>query len=109
MERRHNKLVRDKVPQIIKENKQIPTIRKLNEEDFVNELFRKLEEEVQEIIGARNDKNELVMEIGDVYEVLDAIIDLYKLDKSLILELQKKKKQERGGFEGKIYLESVEE
>jgi len=109
MERRHNKLVRDKVPQIIKENKQIPTTRKLGEEDFVNELLRKLEEEVQEVIGARNDKNELVMEIGDVYEVIDAIIDLYKLDKSLILELQKKKKQERGGFEGKIYLESVEE
>lgn len=109
MKRIHNKLVRDKVPQIIKENKQIPTVRKLNEEDFVNELLRKLEEEIQEVIGARNDKNELIMEIGDVYEVIDAIIDLYKLDKNLILELQKKKKQERGGFEEKIYLENVEE
>ena len=109
MERRHNKLVRDKIPQIIKENRQIPTVRKLDEEDFVNELLRKLEEEIQEVIGARNDKKELMMEIGDVYEVIDAIIDLYKLDKNLILELQRKKKQERGGFEEKIYLESVEE
>ncbi len=109
MKRIHNKLVRDKVPQIIKENEQIPTIRKLDEEDFVNELLRKLEEEIQEVIGARNDKEELMAEIGDVYEVVDAIIDLYKLDKNLILELQKKKKQERGRFEERIYLESVEE
>jgi len=109
MQRIHNKLVRDKVPQIIRENQQIPTVRKLDDEDFVNELLRKLEEEIQEVIGARNDKEELMREISDVYEVIDTIIGLYKLDKSLILELQKKKKQERGGFKERIYLESVEE
>ncbi|MEA1936603.1 MAG: nucleoside triphosphate pyrophosphohydrolase [Patescibacteria group bacterium] len=109
MQKIHNKLVRNKIPQAIKENQQIPIVRKLDDNDFVNELLRKLEEEIQEVIGARNDKEELTKEIGDVYEVIDAIIDLYKLDKNLILELQKKKKQERGGFEEKIYLESVEE
>ena len=109
MQKIHNKLVRDKVPQIIRENQQIPTIRNLNDEDFVNELLRKLEEEIQEVIGARNDREELMKEISDVYEVMDTIIDLYKLDKSLILELQKKKRRERGGFKKGIYLESVEE
>ncbi len=109
MQRIHNKLVRDKVPQIIRENQQIPTVRKLDDEDFVNELLRKLEEEIQEVIGARNDRKELMKEISDVYEVMDTIIDLYKLDKNLILELQKRKKRERGGFKERIYLESVEE
>lgn len=109
MKKIHNKLVRDKVPQIIRENKQIPITKKLGKEDFVNELLRKLEEEIQEVIGARNDKEELLAEIGDVYEVLDAIMDLYKLDKNLILELQEKKRKERGGFEERTYLESVEE
>jgi len=109
MQRIRNKLVRDKVPQIIRENQQIPTVRKLDDKDFVNELLRKLEEEIQEVIGARNDKEELMREISDVYEVIDTIIDLYKLDKSLILELQKKKKRERGEFKERIYLESVEE
>lgn len=109
MRKIHNKLVRNKVPQIIRENQQIPITRKLDEEDFINELLRKLEEEIQEVIGARNDKEELTKEIGDVYEVLDAIMDLYKLDKNLVLELQERKRQERGGFEEKIYLESVEE
>ena len=109
MKKIHNKLVRDKVPQIIRENKQVPITKELDEEDFVNELLRKLEEEIQEVIGARNNKEELMAEIGDVYEVLNAIIDLYELDKNLLLEMQKKKKQERGGFEERTYLESVEE
>jgi len=105
----YNKLIRDKIPQIIKENRQTPAIRKLNEKEFAEELFKKLKEETQEIIEAKNDKKELIKEISDVYEVIDAIIDLYELDKDLILKLQKDRKEKRGGFEKRIFLVSVDE
>ena len=109
MKTTYNKLVRDKIPQIIKENKQTPVIRKLNEEEFTEELFKKLKEETQEIIEAKNNKKELMKEISDVYEVIDTIIDLYKLDKDLTLKLQKDRKEKRGNFEERIFLESVKE
>jgi len=109
MKTTYNKLVRDKIPQIIKENKQTPVIRKLDGEEFTEELFKKLKEETQEIIEAKNNKKELTKEISDVYEVIDAIIDLYNLDKDLILKLQKDRKEKRGNFEKRIFLESVKE
>ena len=109
MKTTYNKLIRDKIPQIIKDNKQMAITRKLDEEEFARELLKKLEEEVKEVIEAKNNKGELTKELGDVYEVIDAIIDLYKLDKNSILKLQKDKQQERGGFKEKIFLISVEE
>jgi len=105
----YNKLIRDKIPQIIKNNKQTPIIRKLDEEEFAQELLKKLEEEVKEVIGAKNSKEELMKELSDVYEVIDTIVDLYKLDKNSILKLQENKQQERGGFKKRIFLISVEE
>ncbi|MEA1937473.1 MAG: nucleoside triphosphate pyrophosphohydrolase [Patescibacteria group bacterium] len=107
MKTTYNKLVRNKIPQIIKENRQAPIIRKLDKKEFTEELFKKLKEETKEVIGAKNDKKELMKEISDVYEVIDTIVDLYKLDKDLILRLQKDKKEKRGSFEKRIFLESV--
>ena len=107
--RTYNKLVRDRIPQIIKRNRQAAVIKKLNKTEFSRELFKKLKEEIQEVIEAKNNKKELTKEIGDVYEVIDAVIDLHKLNKNSILELQKERNKKRGGFKEKIFLVSVEE
>ena len=109
MKTTYNKLIRDKIPQIIEENKQTPIIKKLNEKEFTKELFKKLKEEMWEVVKAKDDKKELMKELSDVYEVIDAIIDLYKLDKDSILKLQEDKRQERGGFKERIFLMSVKE
>ena len=100
----HNKLVRDNIPEIIKKDKAEPVIRILEHEEFLKELFIKLVEEAKEAVAAMDDKQELMKEIGDIYEVIDAIIDNCDLDKNLIMGIKNKRKVERGGFSKKILL-----
>ena len=103
----YNKLVRDYIPEIIKQEKGEPKIRILKQEEYLKELFKKLAEEVREMTEAKQNKQELIKEIGDVYEIIDAIIDNCGLDKEEIMKLKSERKVERGGFEKKIFLESV--
>lgn len=107
MKKIYNKLVRDNIPEIIKADNCQPNIRKLVEQEYLKELMKKLKEETEELINAKNNKKELVKEISDVYEVIDAIIDNYNLDRDKIIELKKERKEKRGGFKQGIFLESV--
>lgn len=52
MERIYNKLVRDKIPNIIKEKRETPVVRILDEIEYKNELEKKLYEEYKEVIRA---------------------------------------------------------
>ena len=107
--KKYNKLVRDRIPEIIRNNKGKPKIKILEEDEFIQELLNKLEEEVREVEGAKNEREELIKEIGDVYEVIEAIENFYKIDKRDIYRIKEKRKEERGGFQKRISLENVEE
>lgn len=50
----YNKLVRDKIPNIIKEKGETPVVRTLDESEYKNELGKKLYEEYKEVIIATN-------------------------------------------------------
>lgn len=71
-------------------------------------IYNKLEEETKEVVAAKNDAHDLIKEIGDVYEVIDAIIDNCGLDKDEIIKIKNQRKVERGGFNKKIFLESID-
>ncbi|AFZ48687.1 hypothetical protein Cyast_2745 [Cyanobacterium stanieri PCC 7202] len=101
----YNKLVRDKIPEIIKSNNKKYEIKELSFTEYKQSLKDKLLEEVYELLEA--DKEELVNEIADVYEVLSAIIKAYDLDEQEIKKVQKNKADKRGAFENKIQLISV--
>ncbi len=101
-------MVRDKIPEIIEHDGEKPLIRILGDEEYIFELFRKLSEEVEEAICAKADDGELIKEIGDVYEVIDAIVESRGLDKEEIMKLKKKRLRERGGFKEKVFLISSE-
>ena len=104
----YNKLVRDKIPQIIKANEGgAPKTKILPDQEFIIELFKKLKEEAKELIETRGNKPELIKEIGDVYEVIDSIIEYYNIDKGEIMRLKRERKRKRGGFRKRIFLESV--
>lgn len=109
MEKIYNKLVRDKIPEIIKKDNAEPKTRVLEQEEYLKALLKKLEEEAKEVAEAGTDKQALMKEIGDVYEIIDAIIDNCGLDKAAIKKLQDERRTERGGFNKKIFLESVDE
>lgn len=99
---KYKKLVRDKIPEIIKNNGEEPLWRVLNEEEYLKELNIKLIEEVNEFIEAGN-----VEELADIMEVLEALAKVYHIDWGEVTTEQEIKRQKRGAFEKKIYLEGV--
>ena len=80
----YNKLVRNRIPEIIKNDGKTPKTRILNGEEYRFELLKKIVEEAQEVAAAP-DKNELAKELGDVLEVVDAIIEANGLGRRMKL------------------------
>ncbi len=74
MERIYNKLVRDKIPNIIKEQGETPVIRILDEIEYKNGLEKKLYEEYKEVIESTGDDR--IEELADMLEVIRALASL---------------------------------
>jgi len=104
----YKKLVRDNIPGIIQKENKIPKTRILSNNEYKYELLKKLIEESNEVLEAREDKKDLIKELGDLLEVIDSTIKAFDLNRDEILILKDKRKQERGGFDKQIFLESVE-
>lgn len=47
-QKKYYKLVRDKIPEIIRANGEVPVTRTLDEEEYLRELIKKLKEETAE-------------------------------------------------------------
>ena len=92
------KLVRDKIPQIIKDAGKTPIIEILSDEDYLKELDKKLNEEVAEY---QADKS--IEEMADILEVLYAICEARGYSVEQLMQVKAKKQEERGGFADKIY------
>ena len=104
MKRNYNKLVRDRIPDIIRNNGGQCTTRKLDVEEYKKELVNKLYEEIEEFNEAWDE-----IKLADILEVLHAIADVKDYEMMHIDYLRMKKKEKRGGFEGRILLMDIEE
>lgn len=71
MKKVFNKLVRDKIPEIIENNNEVAVTKILSDKDYQNELIKKLLEEYNEVLNARG--KDLLEELADMLEVIDAI------------------------------------
>lgn len=105
MKKTYNKLVRDKIPEIIKNNGEIPKIRILNNEEYKKELELKLYEEYKEVIESNS--TDRLEELADLLEVINALANLENKDLSDIIEIANNKSKKRGAFKEKIFLENV--
>ena len=101
MERIYNKLVRDNIPNIIKEKGEEPITRILSDEEYKKELEKKLNEEYQEVLEASG--SERVEELADMLEVIKALGEL----EHTTLDIANTKSIKRGAFKDKIFLEKV--
>ena len=99
----YNKLVRDKIPEIIEASAKSCSIRCLGLEEYVVALEQKLNEEVAEY---QKDKN--LEELADILEVLQALCVAKGHSLEDLEQLRKEKAIERGGFDNRIFLEYVE-
>lgn len=100
----HNKLVRDHIPRIIEKSGKKAHTRILNDDEYLTELDRKLNEECAEY---QADKS--LEEIADIIEVIYAIVEARGYSLNDLEKLRAEKAEKRGAFKDKIFLESVEE
>lgn len=104
---KYNKLIRDKIPEIIKNAGWTPVIRVLNKKEYLKEIKKKFTEETKELIKAKT-KKEIINEIVDIQELIDALISEFKLTKSEVRKQQKTKNKKRGGFKKRLFLIKTE-
>lgn len=108
MEKIYNKLVRDRIPEIIESKGSTPYVRILDRSEFVSELKAKLVEEAEEVSKTEN-RQQLVEELADVKEVLNALYAAAEISESEVEQVRIEKAETRGGFDQRLMLEKVEE
>lgn len=101
----YNKLVRDKIPDEINKNEdRKANYRILNDEEYIEELDKKLFEEAHEFIEEHS-----VEELADLMEVINAIMKNKNISLADVEKARTEKGSKKGFFEDKIYLIDVEQ
>lgn len=104
----YNKLIRDRIPEIIEKDGNTADIIILSEESFKQAIKEKLIEEATEVLNADN-RDEVLSELADLQEVMDTIKQMYNINTLEVNTIQAVKALQRGKFEKKLYLKSVKE
>ena len=104
----HNKLVRDRIPEIIEATGKKYTTRVLNDKEYIDELKKKSFEELQEYVET-DTKEDAIEELADVLEIMHTLAEYHGSSMEEIEEVRRSKAAKRGGFKEKIYLIEVED
>ncbi len=98
------KLVRDRIPELIRASGEEPVTRILSAEEYLSALESKLDEEVAEYHADKS-----LEELADILEVVLALAEAQGCTKEELLALYQQKHDARGGFEKRIFLEGKKE
>jgi predicted house-cleaning noncanonical NTP pyrophosphatase (MazG superfamily) len=99
----YNKLVRDRIPEIIAaDGRQCDTEIMSDDEYRRMHCWRSWSKKHRR--SRRRIVMKLVKEIADLYEVIDALLVAFDLDREAVLAMQQKRRDERGGFEKRVKL-----
>jgi len=98
----YNKLVRDRIPEILDDQKIQFSIEKMETADYRQALRCKLVEEAQE--AAKADDGDLIAELADLCEVIDAMLVAYDIQRTSVLACQMQRRSDRGSFTKKLRL-----
>jgi predicted house-cleaning noncanonical NTP pyrophosphatase (MazG superfamily) len=101
----YQKLVRDEIPKIIESNGDVPTIRILGDNEYLEALYVKLHEETNELANAS--ESEQLSELADVLEVVLSAADALGFSQEKVEKAMLDKRAERGGFTKRIWLEKT--
>lgn len=98
----YNKLVRDRIPEIIEGKGSYCSVETLSERDYIKALDDKLNEELAEYQESRS-----LEELADLLEVMEAIVAARGYSVEELEKVRKQKREERGGFEKRIFLKET--
>lgn len=99
---KYNKLVRDRIPEIIEKSGKKAVVKKLVAQDYKKFLDQKLSEELQEYLDSDS-----VNELADLVEVIHAILKYKDIEIPDFYDIQKQKADERGAFDKRLLLMEV--
>lgn len=103
------KLVRDETVPGFERDESVLAIdyHTMDSAEYKRELLKKLHEESDEIPLQDSSDEEVIAEIADVQDVLDALAKAYGISEADIAAASKKKAARRGGFENADYVETI--
>jgi predicted house-cleaning noncanonical NTP pyrophosphatase (MazG superfamily) len=99
----YNKLVRDRIPEIIEADGKKANTRILSEKEYRKELIEKLLEEAKELQA-----NPSAEELADIKELVIAIREALGIHAGVMEDIRRKKAAKNGRFKKRIFLESVD-
>ena len=104
----YNKLVRDKIPEIIAAEGKKCIYRTLDPDEFKRELRRKMDEELAEFDNSK-DKLAAIEELCDLLEIIYSLAETLGANREVLEMLRQQKAKTRGTFQFRYLLESVQD
>jgi len=98
------KLVRDRIPELIRAEGRTPLVRTLGPKEIIPALREKLVEEVDEYLSDAR-----VEELVDIIEVVYALATWFGVDSAGLERRRAAKHVARGGFDKGVFLEGIQE
>ena len=102
---KREKLVRDRIPEIIRDNGETCCIRTLSEEEYLSALDEKLIEELNEFVQGDGTTSHEIEELADLMEVIYAAAEVRGVSPSSLNRMRKEKAKKRGRFTQRIALQ----
>lgn len=99
---RYNKLVRDRIPDIIEAAGKTCTVEVLSEEEYLRFLDEKLNEELAEYQESKS-----LEELADLLEVVRAVVTARGWSWEELEQVRREKAEKRGAFEKRLLLREV--
>lgn len=99
---KYDKLVRDRIPEIINADGKECSVRELSEDEYLFRLDQKLKEEMAEYQESKS-----MEEMADLLEVIHAVVKARGSSMEEVEAIRKEKADKRGGFEKRLLLTEV--
>ncbi len=98
----YNKLIRDRIPELLKSRGKEAITEVLSPLDYLDRLHEKLDEELEEYHETCS-----IEELVDLVEVIYGILDYRCVSREEFEEIRRVKKEKRGSFEKRLLLKGV--
>lgn len=98
----YNKAIRDKIPELIEKSGKRGIVKQLSDEEFLPELEKKLNEEVNEYLSSED-----IEELVDITEIINRILELRNVSRKDFDSILSEKRKNRGAFDSNYFLIEV--